>query len=329
MKTILAQSVENTGREMELIEVDMKEFEDTFQTPYHCFNNAEFNELNKHKCDKLYYWLFKSGKIRLGLICGLSDGILIAPFSAPFGGMSFLNENVKLTHIEEAIDILLDKCNNEGLQLSITLPPLFYNETFVSKSINCLYRNGFKIGCIDLNYAYKLEYFTDDYLNTIAHRARKSLKQSFGFGLEFIKCQDDATRKEAYEIIKCNRFSKGYPLRMCWEQIKSTAAIIPVDFFILKDFENTSIASAIVFHVAEGIAQVIYWGDLQDFNKYRTMNHLSYKIFEHYKKLDYKYVDIGPSTENSIPKYGLCEFKESIGCTVVPKFSFRYDGTKG
>jgi hypothetical protein len=36
-----------------------------------------------------------------------------------------------------------------------------------------------------------------------------------------------------------------------------------------------------------------------------------------------KFVDIGPSTENSIPNYGLCEFKESIGCTVVNKYSFK------
>ena len=33
-------------------------------------------------------------------------------------------------------------------------------------------------------------------------------------------------------------------------------------------------------------------------------------------------LDIGPSTENGIPNYGLCEFKESIGCSVTMKYSF-------
>ena len=31
---------------------------------------------------------------------------------------------------------------------------------------------------------------------------------------------------------------------------------------------------------------------------------------------------IGPSTESSIPNYGLCEFKESIGCEINQKFTF-------
>lgn len=34
-----------------------------------------------------------------------------------------------------------------------------------------------------------------------------------------------------------------------------------------------------------------------------------------------KYLDIGPSTENSIPNYGLCDFKESIGCRRSLKYT--------
>ena len=40
---------------------------------------------------------------------------------------------------------------------------------------------------------------------------------------------------------------------------------------------------------------------------------------DHY---NFKNVDIGPSTENSEPNYGLCEFKEGIGCKIVPKYTF-------
>jgi hypothetical protein len=53
------------------------------------------------------------------------------------------------------------------------------------------------------------------------------------------------------------------------------------------------------------------------------MNFLSYKIFEFYKKTGIRIVDIGPSTENSVPNHGLCEFKESIGCDISTKFTYR------
>ena len=52
------------------------------------------------------------------------------------------------------------------------------------------------------------------------------------------------------------------------------------------------------------------------------MNYLSFSVFEYYKKLGIHIVDIGPSSEDSVPNHGLCEFKESIGCDIIPKFKF-------
>ena len=52
------------------------------------------------------------------------------------------------------------------------------------------------------------------------------------------------------------------------------------------------------------------------------MNFLSFHVFQYYKNQGIEIVDIGPSTENSIPNYGLCEFKESIGCDILIKTEF-------
>jgi lipid II:glycine glycyltransferase (peptidoglycan interpeptide bridge formation enzyme) len=110
---------------------------------------------------------------------------------------------------------------------------------------------------------------------------------------------------------------------MSFEKIQLTSELIDSDFFVLSKGNSLVLASAIVFHITPEIVQVIYWGDLPEFNNYKTMNYLSYKVFEHYKNINKKIVDIGPSTENSIPNYGLCEFKESIGCNIDSKFSFK------
>jgi acetyltransferase-like isoleucine patch superfamily enzyme/RimJ/RimL family protein N-acetyltransferase len=55
------------------------------------------------------------------------------------------------------------------------------------------------------------------------------------------------------------------------------------------------------------------------------MNFLAYKIFEYYSDLNYKFIDLGPSSENSVPNIGLCDFKESIGCDVTLKKKFLYN----
>jgi len=97
--------------------------------------------------------------------------------------------------------------------------------------------------------------------------------------------------------------------------------VVPVDFFLVKK-ETDDIAAAVVFHVADGIVQVVYWGDLPAYAECKTMNFLSYHLFEYYQKKGIRIIDIGPSTENSIPNHGLCEFKESIGCSIGIKTEF-------
>ena len=108
---------------------------------------------------------------------------------------------------------------------------------------------------------------------------------------------------------------------MTWKQLEDTASLVPVDFFLVRDVENRFIASALIFHVNKNVVQVIYWGDLPGHSENKPMNFLSYKILEYYKLSGKSITDIGPSTKNSIPLYGLCEFKESIGCDISTKFT--------
>jgi hypothetical protein len=106
---------------------------------------------------------------------------------------------------------------------------------------------------------------------------------------------------------------------MSIEDIKATMNIIPTELFLTK-YNNSAIASAIVFRVNSHILYIPFWADLPGNLELKPMNLLSAKIFEYYRDKGDAYVQIGISTENSVPNYGLCEFKESIGCTITPKF---------
>ena len=111
-------------------------------------------------------------------------------------------------------------------------------------------------------------------------------------------------------------------MRMTFEQVWQTVSrVITADFFVLEH-EGCDVAAAQIFHVADGIAQVVYWGDIRQYAKLRPMNYLAYSLFGYYADNGLRILDIGPSTEDGIPNYGLCEFKESIGCSVTMKYSF-------
>jgi hypothetical protein len=307
---------------MEILEVSETKYTEIIATPYHIFGSAAFNDLNDGKCDTVYYLLFKDSKYRLGLIAGTRNNELFSPFSAPFGGFSFLSSDIRMQAIDEALDLLKSWAEEKKFaSINITLPPAVYNESFIAKQTNCLFRKSYIIAKFDLNYSFNLDSFDENYTDHIWYNARKNLKIARNSGLTFKMCASDEEKELAYEIIRKNREARGFPLRMTWHQVKKTTRIVPADFFIVNDDLNSPIASAIIFHVNKAIVQVIYWGDLPEFAKFKTMNFLSFKVFEYYKTTDIKIVDIGPSSENSLPNFGLCEFKESIGCFIDPKLT--------
>jgi hypothetical protein len=308
---------------MEILEVGVDEYAEVIKIPYNAFGSAAFNDLNRNKCDKVFYLLFREGKYRLGLVGGCRNKNFSSPFSAPFGGFSFISGDIRLQYIEDAIRLLKTWAVKKRFSsISMILPPPVYESSFNAKQVNCLWRQNFDISEVDLNYSFDLECFDDNYKESIWYNARKNLRISMNAGLQFKTCTNDDERWLAYDIISKNRESRGYPLRMSWQQVSDTIRIIPANFFIVYDELENSIASAIVFHVAQNIVQVIYWGDNHEYANFKTMNFLSYKIFEHYKNQGFQTVDLGSSTENSAPNYGLAEFKESIGCKINPKYTF-------
>ena len=308
---------------MEILEVNASEYNRIIPNPYHVFGSAAFNEHNKGKCDRVHYLLFKDSKYRLGLVGGVIDQHFYSPYSAPYGGFSFLSEEIRLNQIDECIEILNNWANQNNISsINLTLPPPFYNESFVAKQTNCLFRNHFRISKIDLNYSFQLDSLDENYIKNIWHNSRKNLNIALRSGLSFIRCKTNEEREQAYEILITNRVSKGFQLSMTWEEVKNTILIIKSDFFIVLNELKEPVASAIVFQVTPIIVQVIYWGNLPEYTDLKPMNFLSYKVFEFYKQHGMMIMDIGPSTTNSIPNNGLCEFKEGIGCDISVKTCF-------
>ena len=311
---------------MEILEVTAAEYSAVIPKPYFVFGTADFALLNSDKADTVYYLLFKDKKYRLGLIGGLRNNQFHTPFSAPFGGFVFLSEDIRLTYLDAALDAFIDWARTKNItSINITLPPPIYNESFISKQLNTLYRKSFSLANVDLNYSYNLSNFDENYQNSIWYNAKKNLSIALENDLSFSICTEEEEKFQAYTIIKKNRDARGFPLRMTRDQVCRTTKLIPADFFIVKSQDHEPIAAAIAFHVSDDHIQIIYWGDLPEFVQLKTMNFLSYKIFEHYKDNGMKLIDIGPSSENSRPNYGLCEFKESIGCDITTKFSLKLE----
>lgn len=305
---------------MEIINVTYKEYQQLFPAPISVFNTVTFSELNKDKCIAIYYLAFRDTKIRLGLILGEKEDAFYVPFSASYGGFSF-NTIVPSVCYDKAIAVLKVFIEKHAKPLFFTPAPAIYNVTDYAKTISAIIRAGGKISCLDYNQHFVLSCFKN-YVKNLDSKIRNKLNNALKAGFSFIqvdgKCRKDVAR--VYDVIRINHKIRGYPLHMSLQNILDTTCIVPADFFVVENRDGKDVAAAIIFHTTEDIYQVVYWGDVPEYSHLRSMNYLSYKIFEYYYNKGIKILDIGISTERGIPNHGLCEFKENIGCEATIKY---------
>ena len=309
-----------------IIEADAATFRDVFPQPSHVFNTVDFAELNKHKVERVRYLLFEDTKLRAGIILGERENSLSSPFSAPYGGL-ISHKPLNLETLDSITDSLVSFSKDYGKDIEITLPPLIYGTDEITKTVNVLSRKA-RLCHIDLNYSFDLSLFSD-YISILKSQNQRTLRAALRNELHFEKLDsnDEKDVRRAYNVIKANHIERGFPVRMSIEDVIETIKIIPADFFVLSH-QDTDIAASQVFHTAENIVQMIYWGDIREFYKLRTMNRLSYEMFKYYYEQGLKTLDLGPSSQSGIPNYGLSNFKENIGCSISPKFSFVIEAAK-
>ena len=309
---------ENT---MEIQDISAEEYAKVVTQPFSKFDTAEFVELNKRKVDAVKYLLFRNNKVRFGLVAGIKEQVFLAPFSSTFAIFSEVARDNPIEYYSDAVEQLCLYAGKSGIRaIQFGLPALAYDTIHTTKFLNALVNHGFKPDICDINYEYKLGRFNEGYINTIRKNAKGKLQNSLTYGLSFEKTEDVPL---AYEIIKHNRESRGYPLRMTLEEVLQTMHVIPTDFFLVKSSAGVAVAAAMVHHLTAQVLRLVYWGNEPSAKGLNSINFLSFKLFEYYKDKSpqTRLIDIGTASVDGVPNYGLCTFKDSIGCSCSPKWT--------
>lgn len=297
-------------------EITATDYQHTFAQPRVIYGSLPFTRVNAARARRIIHAvaLDEAGRAILGLTIGEREGGLFAPFSAPFAMFDYNREH-STEAVFEAVAAFVGKY--PGLQL--TLPPAIYYPSMNSKLTMSLLAAGARLQFTDWNYHIDL---TRPYKESLTSAARNKLSGAMrdGFHLE------PSTPERAYEVIRKNREYKGYPLRMSLTQVLATvkpSGPVKADFLVLTDGEH-DVASAMIYHVAPEIAQVIYWGNTPEGPCRNPMNLLAAEVCMLYAGAGVKLLDLGPSSEGGVPDFGLADFKESVGALCSPRLTFRF-----
>jgi hypothetical protein len=283
------------------------------------YSSRRFNFFNRNKCDYIYTH-FDS---KLSMFFGVKGNKLIAPFSAPFSYPRYASEFVKYNHVYDFFQSLKENIDISDIeQVKITLPPTFYNETMVSKISHSLGSVGFDLAYRDLNSHVVLRSVDK---GSLPSSTKKAIRASDKHTNEIIFAETLKEKERAYNIIKENREMKGYPLRLSWEQVSETISQVAKAEFFIAVTNGTDAAAAMVFEINDKIVQVVYWGANHFGEKSHVMYYLPFQVMEYYHSKGFKYLDIGPSSEEGIISTGLNDYKQMIGCVNTMKETWMYN----
>jgi hypothetical protein len=312
---------------MKIERIDPAEYSGMFGKDDIIYNSAEFNLLNRLKCERLECLLIHDDKRKIGIIGGVVDNKLQSPFSAPFSCFSSSDKNMRIEHIAEALSLLDGYLvTNKFSSVCFTLPPFFYNESWISRIALCLDKSGYKTVLLVNHHL-----LTSDIRNydegRIDKDIRYSLKTADRHRLTFKKAENPDEIKSVFNVIEINKQSKNRPQSMTFNQLSEMMDLIAIDFFLVFR-ERNPLASAVVYNHPTGIAQVIYWGAVPDSSRYYPMNFLVYQMLRFYNMKGFHIIDLGTSMLGNDLNTGLIKFKDSIGGTTSVKHSFYKDFIK-
>ncbi len=285
------------------------------------YNSVDFIELNRDKADAVHYLLMGDRKNRFGIVLGERSETFYSPFSAPFGG--FVTDSEQSVELAgDAVCALACYVRSFGKEAEVVLAPVFYDMPMYAKYVSAFLRHG-NLMYADLNYHYDL--VGDIGVEARMKRnARKNYRQALGHGFRF-EILDSGRAEDisrAYAVIKVNRESKGYPLRMTLDDVMRTAPVVDARFAVLT-LDGCDVAAVQLHRVTDTVAQVVYWGDAPGYSYLRPMNLLAPEVISFCRDEGFSTLDIGPSSSDGIPSEGLCSFKESLGCIASLKPRFR------
>jgi hypothetical protein len=308
-------------KKMTIEEIGSDEYSRLFDNSQLLYKSVGFNKLNIHKCDRLLFLLFKEGKQKLGLIAGIINNKFLCPFSAPFSCFSIDDDNIKFHYFNDSMIVLEEFLRKRTIEnVKFVLPPRYYNDQVLAKLAMSFTMNKYSIFPEIDHYYYLKDYvkYEDDSMGKdMRYKIHKAVKNN----LIFRKASTIEEIRAAYDIISVNKSIKKYDQSIPFEELIEISKQIEVETFLI--FHGTvPIASAILYNLTPKISQIIYWGNLPVFSGLYPMNYLAWNLFKYYYKKNYDLIDLGTSMEGNEVNLGLCNFKESLGCTSSLKYTF-------
>lgn len=284
------------------------EFFSAFNPPPHVFLSKQHLEMHlQNSNDCIYLADLSCG---LGIFLRVSESIAKSPYAAPFGGIFSKDYRTDWNALNQFISEIGKYLLSTGVEnLRIAFPAPIYSKNITTKVINSLINGAYPIRLMpEINSHISLPSHDKlDYPKNIKEIIRKTSRA----GLKIKEVYEEWEKLAAYEIVAENRKSKSRVMSISYSHLRSLDKVFETRYFIIKNQELQSVASAITFKSTSKIVYAQFWGDTMIGRGLNAMDFLSVSMVDIFKEEGFSILDLGVSTEQGMPNAGLLRFKES------------------
>jgi hypothetical protein len=293
-------------------------------TPWtHFFNTAQFFELHRTP-QACYLQLVAIGSSQVAAtihFAEASPGLFRSPRLGTFGSFDFREPPcVELVEFfaDETERILRER---GATQITIVSPPFAHAPEPSHLIYLALHNRSYVATPHSLNQSIRVDERPFGPRMDADRRRRMRRARELGFAARPLASL--AELSDAYQLILDNRCRHGYTLSMTWDQIREMTRIFGDRIYGFGVFRETQlVAASITIRVSPDVVYVFYWGDADGFSSVSPIILLAEAIYEHARAEGARWVDIGTSTNEGAPNYGLIHFKRNLGCEASLKLTY-------
>ncbi|HEX8555186.1 MAG TPA: GNAT family N-acetyltransferase [Sphingomonas sp.] len=280
------------------------------------FHEPAFFRLHAEQDGRYFQWM-EGGKVRAGVhFTQVDDGVWRSPARGTFAGYAW-GPDLSIEQMFAFHDAVEAQLVRAGAQRIEILPaPMAHDPAGFANSLYLLRARGFAIDTCDLNQA--LDVTQTSLSERMSYGNRKRLRKAEREGFHAHRVTLDHL-PAIYDTIAANRAAKGNMVSMELSQLEEMARLFPdrvVLFGMTDGAEGGDFAAAAVcLRLSPSVLYVFYWGDRPGYSALSPIVTLADAIYSYCQEAGVDMLDVGTSTIDRDPNFGLIQFKRGLGFT--------------
>lgn len=249
------------------------------------------------------------------------EGAWRSPARGTFAGLSF-DVDLKFRELFTFFEGVESALRAKGAKSLEVLPaPQAHSATNFAQQVYLLRLFGFETIQCDLNQS--LEIDSRSLSERMTYGNLKRLRKCNREGL-VARQLTHSDLPQVYETLSINRASKGNSMSMTLPQLQVMVDTLPENVILFGCSDGGQLAAAaLCLRLTPSVLYVFYWGDRPDYASQSPVVAVADAIYHYGRERGYKILDVGTSTIDQKPNFGLLEFKRGLGFSESLKVRMR------